>query len=457
MIVSTFQVATLPPANPFQALIFRTSILLISAGILHAQDSIAEDTKNPMALLPDGSVLHGVLLPRYDKNRNLVGDLKAEIMTLMNSNEIQGEDVLIKFYKPDRSLRGKVQLQKAVFNHKTSHLRADEPVEINTDNLVAKGNGLIYSFQNGQGFLIGPSTTWHSHPEPTTSMRPTTNQSAALVALCLAPSLAVALPPANVSDAELSEIKSVAASTKPKLDSQTEAVDAALAADIAAAKKASDSAHSFAKAADIKNIATENKDEGAPLEVAPGPNDTIIKCDGGMYFDAEAGVLVYLKNVTVTDPKFTLTGADELKVFFAKKDPKKTNPSDKKGDEKKEAPKPEPNKPEAEKKEVVKKPEAFGPAANFGDVQKLIAEGTVRLVQKGVAGKDPVEASGGLLTYDVPKGEIIISQRYPWVKQGSFYALAKQPNLTLRLLINGSFTTQGEWEMGGNKLKFDGR
>lgn len=457
MIVSTFQLANLPPSYSFHPLIFRISILLISAGILHAKDPIAEATKNPMTLLPDGSVLHGVLLPRYDKNRNLVGDLKAEIMTLINSKEVQGEDVLIKFYKPDRTLRGKVQLEKAIFNQSTSQLRANEPVEITTDNLVAKGNGLIYAFQNGQGFLIGPSTTWLSYPEPSTSMRPTTNQTSALVALCLAPSLTIAAPPANVSDAELAEIKSAAATTKPKLDAQAEAIDAALTADLTAAKNASDSAHSFVKSADLKNISTEPVAEGAPLEITPGPNDTVIKCEGGMYFDAEAGVLVYLKNVTVTDPRFSLTGADELKVFFAKKEPKKPAASDKKDAGKKEPAPVNPDKTEDEKKQTIKKPSAIGPTANFGDVQKLIATGTVRLVQKSVDGKDPVEASGGLLTYDVPKGEIIISQRYPWVKQGNFYARAKQPNLTLRLLNSGSFSTQGEWEMGGNNLKFDGR
>lgn len=420
--------------------------------MLHAKDPVAEATKNPMALLPDGSVLHGVLLPRYDDKRNLVGDLKAEIMTLMNSKEIQGENVLIKFYKPDRSLRGKVQLQKAVFNQSTSQLRADEPVEITTDNLVAKGNGLIYAFQNGQGFLIGPTTTWLSYPEPpSTSMRPTTNQTAALLALCLAPSLTVAAPPAYVSEAELAEIKTTAQTVKPKLDAETAAVEATLTADLTAAQKASDSAHSFVEAADLKTITPEPKDEGAPLEVTPGPNDTVIKCDGGMYFDPEAGVLVYLKNVTVTDPRFTLTGADELKIFFAKKDPKKTAAADKKKDEKKQPAPTDTNKPE-----TVKKPEAIGPAANFGDVQKLVATGTVRLLQKGVGGKEAIEASGGILTYDVPKGEIIISQRFPWVKQGTFYARAKQPNLTLRLLNNGSFSTEGEWEVGGN-LNLKGR
>jgi lipopolysaccharide export system protein LptA len=443
MIVSIFRLANLSPSYQLQPLILRISILLLSASISYARDPVAEAAKNPMSLLPDGSVLHEVLLPRYDKDRVLIGDLKAEIMTRINPQKIQGENVLIKFYKPDRSLRGKIKLRKVVFNPRTDQLRADEPVEITTDSLVAKGSGLIYALQKGQGFLIGPSTTWISYTEPTTSMRPTPTKTASLLALCLAPSLTIAAPPAHVSEAELAEIKTSAVSVKPQLNAKGDEVKAKLQADLTAAKKASDAAHGFVKSAELKVIPSEpTPTEGSPLEIAPGPNDTVIKCDGGMYFDAEEGVLVYLKNVSVSDPRFTLKGADELKVFFDKKDPKKTAPTEKKEDDKNKA---------------VKKPEASGPAANFGDVKKLIATGTVHFVQKSVGGKEPVEASGGILTYDVPKEEIIISQRYPWVKQGNFYARAKQPNLTLRLLNNGSFSTQGEWEMGGSNLKFNGR
>ena len=60
-----------------------------------------------------------------------------------------------------------------------------------------------------------------------------------------------------------------------------------------------------------------------PLEVKTGPNDTVINCTGGAYFDADAGVLVYLKNVTVKDPRYDMTGANELKIFFEKKPPRK--------------------------------------------------------------------------------------------------------------------------------------
>ena len=38
-----------------------------------------------------------------------------------------------------------------------------------------------------------------------------------------------------------------------------------------------------------------------------------------MYFDSDEGVFVYLKNVRVTDPRFTMSGANELKVFLGKK------------------------------------------------------------------------------------------------------------------------------------------
>ena len=206
-----------------------------------------------------------------------------------------------------------------------------------------------------------------------------------------------------------------------------------LSEDVAAAKKATETAISFVEKSGIETTATEKAEEpkeAAPLKVNPGPNDTIINCDGGMYFDAEEGVLVYLKNVTVKDPRFSLSGANELKVFFDKKEA----PAKKKDD---------PDKKEGESKST-------GPGANFGDVRKLVATGAVRILQKGVKGKQPVEASGAILTYGVSSGEIIISGGYPWVKQGGFFARAKQPNLTLRLLVDGSFSTQGNWEMGGN-------
>ncbi|MFD2256324.1 LptA/OstA family protein [Luteolibacter algae] len=409
----------------------RLSIFLLTVSLLHAQEASEADvtSKSPIALLPSGSVLKGVLLPRYDAERKLVGDLKAEVMTLIDADRIQGENVLIKFYNPDHSIKGKVAMKNALFDQAKSLIYANEPVEIINDRLVARGSGLVYAFQTGKGFLRGPATTWISTPPKTTSMHIHPLPKAALIAACLLPQTLSAAPPAYVSQDELAALKAEAASAKPEIDKVNDSAEASLAADVAAGGKASADAMAFIKESQIKNTASESgNDQPAtePLKIEPKPEDTLIKCDDGMYFDADNGVLVYLGNVRVTDPRFTLSGANELKIFFDKKAP---------GNEKKND---------------------TTPTANFGDVKKLIATGAVRILQKSVNGKEPVEASGAVLTYNIDDEEIIIHGGYPWVKQGTYFARAKEANLSLRLLNNGSFSTRGNWEMGG-QLKLDGQ
>lgn len=401
-------------------------MFLLAAPALCAQGDSPDMKKNPVSLLPDGSVLKGVLLPRYDKDRNLVGDMKAETMTLIDSERVQGENVRIRFFNRDRSLRGKVEMENVLFDQAKSRIFANEPVVITSDRLVARGGGLVYSLREGEGFLKGPATTLISAPPTATSMNSSPFSAAALVALCLAPSPLVAAPPAFVSEEELAAIKAESAPAKPEMDKRSAATEASFNESVEQGKKASAAALEFISTSEIKNIAAEEaaaEAEAKPLDVKPGPDDTLITSEGGMYFDADEGILVYLGNVKVTDPRFNLSGAQQLKVFFEKK---------------------------PEKKDAKGKAKEPGGMGNFGDVQKIVAEGAVLIDQKGVDGKEPVQASGSILTYNIPTGEIIIHGGYPWVKQGTYFARAKEPNLTLRLLNNGSFSTQGNWEMGGN-------
>lgn len=401
-------------------------MFLLAAPVLCAQGTAPDVKKNPVSLLPSGSVLKSVLLPRYDEERNLVGDMKAETMTLIDSERVQGENVLIRFFNRDRSLRGKVKMEIALFDQAKSRLLTNELVEITADRLVARGVGLVYSLREGKGFLKGPASTWISAPPTATSMISSPFSAAALVAFCLAPSPLIALPTPFVSEDELAAIKADSAPAKPEADRRSTATQASFNESVEQGNKASGDALEFISTSEIKSVATQEpraEEEAKPLEVKPGPDDTLITCDGGMYFDSDEGILVYLGNVKVTDPRFSLSGAQQLKVFFEKKPGKKKVKKD------------------------DKEPAGMG---NFGDVQKIIAEGAVRIDQKGVNGKEPIQASGSILTYNIPTGEIIIHGGYPWVKQGTYFTRAKQPNLTLRLLNNGSFSTQGNWEMGGN-------
>lgn len=173
-----------------------------------------------------------------------------------------------------------------------------------------------------------------------------------------------------------------------------------------------------------------------PLEVQPGPNDTIIAADDGMYFDAEAGLLVYLKNVRLTGPDFDLSGANELKVFLGKKEAKKKGPA------KDIAPAPEPAKDGKQNAA----PGILSATGGFGEPEKIIATGAVKVTQKAKDGKPPVVASAAVLTYDAKSGEIILNGGYPWVQQGANCMRAKEANLYLRIRKDGSFVTEGNWE-----------
>lgn len=371
------------------------------------------------------------MLPRYDENHRLVGVLKAATITLVNEEIVAGKTVTIGFSNPDGSPRGHIDLSNANFNQVKGFLEAHEPVTLQSTRFHAKGTGLYYAFNQGEGFLPGPATTWILAPiEPSITMN--SSQSAirttALAGIALV-SQSLAQPPASPTD-------SLKADSAPASSEHSAAATSArldLRADLAAAAAATAKAKAFLEQTELLAAnSTENPPEtteAKPLDVQPGPNDTVISCDGGMYFDVDQGVFVYLKNVHVTDPRFSLSGANELKIFLTQK------PA---------------NKPTTDKP-AAKEPAGMGLGAKFGDVDRIIATGAVRILQKNVADtKAPVEASGAIFTYHAKTGQILLSGGYPWVKQGTTFMRAKQPNLTLRIQKNGSFVTEGNWDMGGS-------
>ena len=112
-----------------------------------------------VSLLPDGSELKGVMLPRYDENQHLVGVLKAKAMTLVSAGQIAGISISIEFFNPDQSPRGRIDLKKATFYQEKGFLAAKEPVTIQSERMSASGSGLYYSLEQGKGFMSGPATT----------------------------------------------------------------------------------------------------------------------------------------------------------------------------------------------------------------------------------------------------------------------------------------------------------
>ena len=379
-----------------------------------------------IALLPDGSQLKGVMLPRYDENRKLVGVLKAKAMTLVNDEQIAGETVAIEFFNPDQSPRGRVDLTRAIFYQTKGLLEAKEAVDVKADRLSAHGSGLHYAFEQGEGFLSGPvTTTIHPLPETTMNTPRPSLRATAMIGMSLLTQSLVAAPPPAMTGEEKAAIQKDAASKSGVAAEAGAATRKELKTTIEASQAADSAAQAFLVQADIPVPTTDVPPAANPLDVKPGADDTVINCDGGMYFDIDEGVLVYMKNVKVTDPRLELTGANELKVFFGKK------PEGAAGKE----------KPDASKN-------GFGSiGANFNEVERIVASGAVRAVQKKPAnGEAPVEASGAIFTYNVKAEQMIIYGGFPWAKKGGIVTRAKTATQTLTVSKSGLFSFDGPTE-----------
>lgn len=405
---------------------------LLLAPALHAAEALlpGKGKKLPaISVLPDGSELKGVVLPRYDENRKLIGVLKAEAMTLVDDETVSGRNISLEFYNPDGSLRARADLTKAAFHQAKGMLEAREPVILQSDDISAKGQGLVFDLENGEGFLIGPVTTWAKTPETAMNLKSSPLRSAAVAATLATQPLAAA-PPTPPTEAEKAALQ---ADTAPRTAGHTDAVATMrqdLKADLEASSKTNAAATEFLERA---NLTTPDTVEAPvppakPLDREPGPNDTRISCDGGMYFDADEGVFVYLKNVKVDHPEFTLTAGSELKIFLAKKTP-------------------EPAKNEAApgKDAAPKKDDGF---ARFGEVDRIVATGAPHMKQKKVKGvEEPVEARGAIFSYNVKSGQAIISGGYPWFVRGANAMRAMEPDLSVRVDKAGNAATDGKWEM----------
>ncbi|MFT4175368.1 MAG: hypothetical protein QM627_01820 [Luteolibacter sp.] len=395
-------------------------------GLVPMVDAASKES-GTMSLLPAGSVLDDVMLPRYDKDLLLSEVISSKRMVIRAPGVIFGEPVTIDFFGENQSPNGRIEFQTALFTQETGIVRSEDPVVIKTLRFTAQGTGLYYDSREMKGFLPGPASSRLYHPaDPDTSMNvPKPLRATALVGASLIPFLTAA-PTPDAPSAETAPAVAETASKAAEVQVEAQKTRDLLRADLARSSAATEQATAFLDQADmLAKQAAESPPAPAPkpLDITSGPNDTVVNCEGGIYYDSNNGVLLYLRNVVVKDPRFDLSGADELKIFFSKK-------------------------PESAEKSKKADEEKSGPG-NFGEAEKLIATGAVRVLKKSEKpGEEPIEASGAILTYNIKTGDITITGGYPWVKQGSRYSRATRPNETLRLYRSGDFVTEGHWQMG---------
>jgi hypothetical protein len=349
----------LPPEMRRLTPLLAPLLLTATAG---GQDLVPRDGEESprlpaVSLLPKGSTLEGVMLPQYDEQKRLLAVLRAGYMEIINEETVDADKVQIDMYRPDGGHRGSIKLAKARLDQAREMLHASGDARVVSEDMSARGTGLVLSLETSRGFLLGPVVTRFYSPPPETSMnlphRPANPSASRLTAAVAAATWLpiAAAGPAPLTNEEIADLDRKAASAEPVAEQQaaeaakitTETKQESAAADVALA----DLLHSAGLASLLAEGAPADPPADKPPEIPVKPGDTSIECDGGMYFDTKDGVIVYLDNIRLRDARFDLDCQKELKIFLEKKEEeKKDGPDGEKPDPKKEA---EPGKADPEK------------------------------------------------------------------------------------------------------------
>ncbi len=477
----------------------------ISAAADTAQDIIPspsppERSRPAISLLPKGSTMDGVVIPRYDKQLRLASMLRARKMLILDASTIKGDDVSIETYRPDGRRIGRIELGQATYRQNPGVLTAKQRVEIESDDIFARGSGAVVHLDAARGFLLGPvesrihapaekkkttMTTPPAHPPAphgAPPARPLRRRIAPTAALIAAMPVSLLASPAPLTEAQISAIDAAAAPTAGEADSRDSATRTLATAIDASSASAAASLDSFLETAGLATIAAETKARAAkpatpapktgarppkplpePPPVKPTPQDTVITCDGGMFFDGEIGVLVYLENIRLSNPQIDLSCSDQLKIFLEKR-PEKPKPKPKpaaKPDEKTSAKPanpaaatpPAPAKPALKKAPPVKKAaeaalqtaDGLFSSKHFGDVRQIVATGHVLIAQKNAKGA-PILAAAETAIFDGKTGDVILRGGRPKFQQGRSAVQAQADGQYIRIYKNGDVFLPGKWK-----------
>jgi len=461
-------------------------------------------------LMPDGGILRNVLIPQYDQNLVLAATLRAEEMKISvvkstdkpevkppptprlpagkpakksNPVEIKWIDALkvqLEFLNPDRTARAKIDMATARYDAQKQLLTSEEPVSLVSDDLTAKGSSLVYDLKNTRGFLRGPVTATTKIDQSTSMNTQPVRQALAAGSLMMAAaaSLPAQEPPApntlaekiaaaRLSEDQLAALDRDAESREGIVQAAAETAAQAYESALQASEKASDSMAGFLRAAAMTVLLAEPHPTSGANDV-PRPNlpanpaQTRITSDNGAFFDSKEGLLVFLKNVVVADPRFSLTGADEVKVFFDSREETEAARAKVMAEMKARAeakakaegkhPATVPDPPAAEE-DAGKKEKAGLADAKFGEPNRIIATGSAVVVEYRADGPDgeAVKASARTVIYDLKKGEFILRGGSPWLlREGQ---LSSVPGNDAYIVIqkDGSFVTGN----GGIDAKMD--
>ncbi len=398
---------------------------------LHGQLPFVEDeVKKPeptpdFGLMPTGSVLRRLKLPRYSKENKLEQVATINQLTIISETELDARDMEIQMLDEKGERVGHAEVKFATINKISKAVKVVDDFHFEHTNYSIDSRGLLFNLQEQRGIFFGPVKTTFKRPVSQVNNFHKTLPS--LAAMLILPTSSLIAEPAPPSAEEIAKIESAAQPSK-EID-HDEPTDAIIKRNEEQSKAAKEALTDFIKSAapEIQTIvqndapaATADAEKKEPAEepVKSTASQATITCDGGMFMDAEKGIIVYRKNVNIdaemVDKKnqrtpFSLDCDDEMKIFLRKKE--KAKNKDGKG--------------------------SIGDI-EFSEVKEAIATGNaiVRMKDTKKGGPDLV-ARAEEVFYDGASQSFILRGGRPSIQQGTQSVKALKEGLTIRVSNEG--------------------
>lgn len=136
------------------ALLSCTALPLAAQG---PADAVGKGEFPGLQLLPPGSVVKGISLPRYEKHR-VTSLLRAGSLKVLDRRTVELKDIDVSLYM-DTDITTHLCAAGAVYNFTTLRAETHGAVSVDDPRFTAAGQGVVFSTENRRGILKGPVRT----------------------------------------------------------------------------------------------------------------------------------------------------------------------------------------------------------------------------------------------------------------------------------------------------------
>ena len=434
------------------------ALVLFGTGPERAPAQEEPEGKNPelpyqklgpiMDNLPAGSMLKEVRIPVFNKKLERMALLQSDFLKVLTKRDLRAENIALRYFQDD-SVLIRMRMGSANFSLNTGILRAHKVITLRGGKIRGQGAGGIFHLESRSGFLRGPVSTLLASSDNPKGNPPASGKNEH--------------PPENpLSPAGLSELASaftgpegLTGTERRKIDTLLQSRTRSVLANRAPTRNfMTQSRQSSGKAdADLRSFShtiqiPESKllspvSQGNPVTPPPVKvtgGEVLITAEGGMFLNPERGHISYLRNIEVTESRFTLTCAGHLKVFFPPQDLSKAIRNSDTSSRDNTLP---------VGGESREKEKTF---SELVDPYLFVISGGVRVTLKDPSGRNPPSiATGETAVVNRRTGDIVLQGGTPTIRQGLNSLTAGSPDLYLRLYQNGDFyAEEGLWTTEGD-------